>query len=24
MGAAIGGALTIVHLALDYMKVVHR
>jgi hypothetical protein len=24
VGAAVGGALTIVHLALDYMKVVHR
>ena len=24
MGAALGGALTIVHLALDYLKVVHR
>lgn len=24
MGAAVGGALTLVHLALDYMKVVHR
>ena len=24
VGAAVGGALTIVHLALDYLKVVHR
>jgi hypothetical protein len=24
VGAAVGGALTIVHLALDYLKVLHR
>jgi hypothetical protein len=24
VGAALGGVLTIVHLALDYLKVMHR